>query len=75
MSHTDNINDVTLIMEFKAIDPEQHDFSLFKILYLDDIDYIFFIKTPSISTPIYISKDLAERIMINPTVGSRMDLN
>ena len=62
------------IMEFRAIAPDQHDFTLFKIPHIDDLDCIFFIKIPSSSAPFAISEELVERILLDPTIGASLDL-
>ena len=67
-----NRDEITMLLDFRAIAPEQHDFSLFKMSYIDDIDAIFFIKTPSVPHPMVISTDLAERIMYDPTIVSTL---
>lgn len=67
-----NRDEITMLLDFRAIAPEQHDFSLFKVSYIDDLDAIFFIKTPSVPHPMVISMDLAEQIMFDPTIVSSL---
>ena len=68
------IDEITLMMQFKAIAQDQHDFRLFKVTYNDN-DSFYFIKTPALPFSVIISSDLAEQIMYNPTIGSTLSFD